>query len=111
MKITILNGNFQYIYLTKLKYWPYGTISIGCGAAWAFNECLVWKSQLHSAQVPLPINSARPCGMGAGRRFSIILAGFGCEVGMDAWVGGGRGLQSLPRIRNPKGIEVDARYS
>ena len=69
MKITILNGNFQYIYLTKLKYWPYGTISIGCGAAWAFNECLVWKSQLHSAQVPLPINSARPCGMGAGRRF------------------------------------------
>ena len=25
---------------------------------------------------------------GAGRGFSIIPAGFGCEVGMDAWVGG-----------------------
>ena len=27
---------------------------------------------------------------GADRRFSIISAGFGCEVGMDAWVGGCR---------------------
>jgi len=26
--------------------------------------------------------------MGAGRRFSILLAGFGCDVGIDAWVGG-----------------------
>ena len=25
---------------------------------------------------------------GAGRGFSILPAGFGCEVGMDAWVGG-----------------------
>jgi len=27
---------------------------------------------------------------GAGRRFSILPAGFGCEVGMDAWVVGWR---------------------
>jgi len=27
---------------------------------------------------------------GAGRRFSILPAGFGCEVGMDAWVSGWR---------------------
>jgi len=27
---------------------------------------------------------------GAGRRFSILPAGLGCEVGMDAWVGGWR---------------------
>ncbi|MCG7849145.1 MAG: hypothetical protein MIO93_08215, partial [ANME-2 cluster archaeon] len=31
-----------------------------------------------------------PCGEGAGRRFLIIPAGFGCEVGIDAWVGGWR---------------------
>jgi len=48
-------------------------------------------SRLHSARVPLPVCSARPCGVGAGRRFSIAPAGFGCEVGMDAWVGVCRG--------------------
>ncbi|KAF5419268.1 MAG: hypothetical protein C5S44_11285 [Candidatus Methanocomedens sp.] len=40
-----------------------------CGKVGAFNKCLVWKSRLYFARVPLPINSARPCGMGAGRRF------------------------------------------
>jgi len=35
----------------------------------------------------LPICSARPCGVGAGRRFSIIAAVFGCEERwMLGWV-------------------------
>jgi len=46
-------------------------------------------SRLHSAWVPVPVCSARLCDVGAGRRFSILPAGFGCEVEMDAWVGGG----------------------
>ncbi|MCG7848968.1 MAG: hypothetical protein MIO93_07295 [ANME-2 cluster archaeon] len=39
-----------------------------------------------------PSRSAPPALVvwGAGRRFSIIPAGFGCEVGMDAWVGGSK---------------------
>jgi len=40
--------------------------------------------------VPLPVCSARPCDVGAGRRFSILPAALGCKVGMDAWVGGCR---------------------
>jgi len=31
--------------------------------------------------------STRPCVEGASWRFSIIPAGFGCEVGIDVWVG------------------------
>ena len=41
-------------------------------------------------RVPPSVCSARPCGEGGGRRFSLIPAGFGCEVGIDAWVGGCR---------------------
>jgi len=35
----------------------------------------------------LPFCSPRPCGVGAGRYFSIDLVGFWCEMGIDAWVG------------------------
>ncbi|MDW7774889.1 MAG: DNA methyltransferase [Methanosarcinales archaeon] len=39
-----------------------------------------------------PSRSAPPALVvwGAGRRFSILPAGFGCKVGIDAWVGGWR---------------------
>jgi hypothetical protein len=40
----------------------------------------------HLYRVPLSVCSGRLCGMGAGRCFSIIPAGFGCEMGIDAWV-------------------------
>ena len=43
-------------------------------------------SLLHSSQVPVPICSARPYGVGAGRRFHIISTVNECEVGMGAWV-------------------------
>jgi len=55
-------------------------LSLWGGGSWAFNECLLWKSQLYSARVPVPICSARPYGVGAGRRFSIIPVVLGCEV-------------------------------
>ncbi|MCJ7616928.1 MAG: hypothetical protein MUO43_10380, partial [Desulfobacterales bacterium] len=38
-------------------------------------------------QGALLIFSACPCGVGAGRRFSIISGVLGCEMEMDAWVG------------------------
>jgi len=43
---------------------------------------------VHSYRVPVPVCFFSPCGEGAGRRFLIILAVFGCEMGMDAWARG-----------------------
>ena len=51
-------------------------------------EIIPAPSSLHFSRVPVPVRSTSPCGVGASRRFSIIPAGFGCEVGIDAWVGG-----------------------
>ncbi len=57
-------------------------------------------SRLHSARVPLLLCSDRSCGVGAGTGFSIVLAGFGCEVGMDAWLGVCRWGFCLKTINN-----------
>ncbi|MBW6517113.1 MAG: hypothetical protein K0A89_01230 [ANME-2 cluster archaeon] len=39
---------------------------------------------LHITGCPSRYAPARPCDEGTGRRFSILPAGFGCEVWMDA---------------------------
>jgi len=63
-------------------------------------DCLKSSGILNFYEKPIPFlaftlpgcpsRSAPPALVmwGAGRRISIIPAGFGCEVGMDAWVGG-----------------------
>ena len=53
--------------------------------------------RLHSARC---LSRSAPPALvvwGAGRRFSIIPAGFGCELEMDAWVGG-CGWRASPEI-------------
>jgi len=64
-------------------------------AAWWQPTLLIhvaWVRRVSNEKQGAPLDVLPPALVvrGAGRGFSIIPAGFGCEVGMDAWVVGWR---------------------
>ncbi len=83
---------------------PGNGMQTGCGCCYSTTlppqpvRAAWWQSTLliHVARVRIVRNVKQgahpdllhpPCGVGAGRRFSILSAVFWCEVGMDALVG------------------------